>query len=80
MLSAKRLGIAGGVVWGVVMFLMTFANIFFGYGSLWLGLMASIYPGYSVSYIGSVIGLIYGFVDGFVRLYTLAWLYNKISD
>ena len=79
MLSAKRLGIAGGILWGAVMFLMTFANIFFNYGSAWLNLMADIYPGYQVSYIGSIIGLVYGFIDGFVGLYILAWLYNKIN-
>lgn len=80
MLSAKRLGLAGGILWGVAMFLMTLANIFFGYGGLWLGLMANVYPGYDVSYFGSLVGLVYGFVDGFVGLYLLAWLYNKISD
>ncbi|MCB1112927.1 MAG: bacteriophage holin [Chlamydiales bacterium] len=79
MLVEKRLGLAGGILWGVMMFIMTFANIFFGYGTTFLNLMADVYPGYSVSYIGSLIGLGYGFLDGFIGLYILAWLYNKIN-
>jgi hypothetical protein len=80
MLSAKRLGIAGGILWGVMMFVMTLANIWFGYGTMWLALMADIYPGYEVTYIGSIVGLVYGFLDGFVGLFIIGWLYNKISD
>lgn len=80
MLSAKRLGIAGGILWGVMMFLMTLANLWFGYGSMWLQLMADIYPGYEVSYVGSIIGLIYGFIDGFVGLFLIGWLYNKVGE
>jgi len=80
MLNAKKLGIAGGILWGFSMFFLTLANIFFGYGTLFLDLMADVYPGFQVSYVGSLIGLVYGFLDGFVGLYILGWLYNKISD
>ncbi|MEC7839824.1 MAG: bacteriophage holin [Chlamydiota bacterium] len=80
MLSAKRLGIAGGILWGMSLFLVTIANILFGYGSMFMGLMADVYPGFHVGYVGSLIGFVYGFLDGFVGLYILAWLYNKIRD
>jgi hypothetical protein len=80
MLSAKRLGLAGGILWGLVVFIMTLLNIFIGYGTGWISLLADIYPGYGASYFGSVLGLVYGFFDGFIGLFLLAWLYNKISD
>ncbi|MEM1283377.1 MAG: bacteriophage holin [Chlamydiota bacterium] len=80
MLSAKRLGIAGGILWGATMFIITLANIWFGYAAMWLELMTSIYPGFEVSYVGSIIGLIYGFIDGFVGLFLLAWLYNRVGE
>lgn len=80
MINAKRLGLAGGILWGVVVFVITLLNIFIGYGASWITLLADIYPGYGATYVGSVAGLIYGFIDGFVGLFILGWLYNKIGD
>lgn len=78
-LDAKRLGLAGGVLWGAVMFFCTLISIQTGYAQGWLVAFCDIYPGYEMSTKGSFIGLVYGFVDGFVGLYILAWLYNKFS-
>jgi hypothetical protein len=50
-----------------------------GYSTEFLNLIASIYPGYSISWSGSIVGLAYGFADGFVGLFLLAWLYNKLE-
>lgn len=80
MLNAKKLGLAGGVLWGFMVFFMTLANIWFGYGSMWLQLMADIYPGYAVTYVGSLVGLVYGFLDGFIGLFLLGWLYNHFGE
>lgn len=77
-LNPLRLGLAAGIVWGVSMFLMTLIAIPTGYAYEWLGLMANIYPGYTISYMGSLVGLIYGFFDGFVGLFVLGWLYNNL--
>lgn len=79
MLNPKRLGLAGGILWGVSIFLMTLIGIHFDYGQSFFTLLKDIYPGYSVSYIGGLIGLVYGFVDWFIGLYILAWLYNKLN-
>jgi len=79
MLNAKKLGLAGGILWAVSMFIMTWASILWGYGVEWLNLMASIYPGYEISAVGSVVGLVYGFFDAFIGLFILAWLYNKLK-
>lgn len=80
MLNAKGLGLAGGVLWGLAMFIFTVISIYTGYGTMWLALMADVYPGYDITFTGSIIGLIYGFIDGFVGLFILAWLYNKFSS
>jgi len=79
MLNAKSLGLAGGVLWGITMFILTLLNLYTGYGSMWAALMVDVYPGYEVTLPGSIIGLIWGFVDGFVGLFLLAWLYNKFT-
>ena len=79
MLNVKAFGLAGGVLWGAMVFLCTWLNIFFGYGPMWMSLLADFYPGFHVSFIGSFIGLIYGFIDGFIALFVIGWLYNKFS-
>lgn len=79
MLNARRLGIAGGILWGISMFFMTWASILWDYGTPFLELMNTIYPGYEISPIGSVIGIGYGFLDAFIGLFVLAWLYNRIK-
>ena len=79
MLNAKSLGLAGGVLWGGVMFLMTWLAVYTGYGYRFLILIEGLYPFYTVSIAGSFVGLIFGFIDGFVGLFLLAWLYNKFE-
>lgn len=79
MLNPKNLGLAAGALWGASMFVLTVVSILTGYGVMWLELMTSIYPGYTISWPGSIVGLIYGFLDGFVGLYVFGWLYNKFN-
>ena len=79
MLNAKNFGLAGGILWGVSMFVMTWLSLWFGYGNMWMELMASVYPGYTVSVVGSFVGLVYGFFDGFIGLFIFAWLYNLLN-
>ncbi len=80
MLNAKSFALAGGILWGVAMFIFTFIFLYCDYGSMWAALMVDVYPGYDVSIVGSFIGLIYGFFDAFIGLYIFAWLYNKLSS
>ena len=79
MLNAKSLGLAGGVLWGISMFIMTFAGVYSGYGTRFLQIMVDVYPGYEISVTGSFFGLAYGFVDGFIGLYLFGWLYNMFN-
>jgi hypothetical protein len=79
MLNAKNFGLAGGILWGLSLFLMTLLAHLTGYGTPFLRLLESVYPGYSLSLGGALLGLIYGFIDGFVGLFLLAWLYNWLN-
>ncbi|QVL56717.1 MAG: bacteriophage holin [Simkaniaceae bacterium] len=77
MLKVSKFGLAGGVLWGAMMFICTVLSIYTGYADTFLLAMKSCYPGYSLTWGGAFLGLIYGFIDGFVGLAILAWLYNK---
>jgi hypothetical protein len=79
-LNPWGLGLAGGILWALALFIVTWISLFTGYGSLWLTLMMDIYPGFDVSVVGSFIGLAYGFIDGFVGLFLVAWLYNRFTS
>lgn len=79
MLNPLKLGIAGGILWGLCMFICTILAMYTGYSTEFLNLIAAIYPGYTISWWGTIIGFIYGFLDAFVGLFLLAWLYNKLD-
>jgi len=78
-MKAVSLGLAGGVVWGVMMFITTLISVGTGYAGAFLAVMASIYPGFAITVPGAFVGLAYGFVDGFIGLLVLGWLYNLFS-
>lgn len=78
-INAKNLGFAGGILWGAALFLITLISMQTEYADQFLGLIAGIYPGFTISFGGSLVGAVYGFIDGFVGLYILAWLYNKFQ-
>lgn len=75
-LNVMALGLAAGILWGGVIFLVALANLLWpGYGAGFLELVASIYPGYSpASGIGSVVlGTVYGLIDGVLGGMIFAW-------
>ncbi len=76
MLDPVKFGLAAGILWGVIMLLMTLIASGTGYGTELLNLIATIYPGYAITFGGAIIGLIYGFLDGFIGMWLLIWLYN----
>lgn len=79
MLNSARFGIAGGIIWGLSVFVMTFIWMYFDYGFPLRDLVLSLYLGYEVSPVGAFIGLIWGFLDAFTGFFLLAWLYNKLG-
>lgn len=78
-IDTKRIAMTGGIIWAVALFLTTLAGVFFGYARVFLEVVASIYPGFSISIAGSIIGLIYGFFDVFIGVYIFAWIYKKLT-
>lgn len=80
MIRSLRLGLALGVTWALAMFITTLISLGTGYAQLFLDVMQSIYPGFSISVTGSIIGLIYGFIDGWVAGIVIGWLYNLFGS
>ncbi|UCC84005.1 MAG: hypothetical protein JSW46_03480 [Gemmatimonadota bacterium] len=78
-LSVKSLAISCSIFMAALVFLMGLAHLIWpGYGTAFLEVTASVYPGYDVGGFGSVIvGTLYAAVDGAVCGAVLAWLYNR---
>ena len=76
--DSRRLGLAGGILFGLSMFISTILSLYTGYGSQFLEFIGMIYPGYTISWEGSLIGLVYGFIGAATGLSLLGWLYNKL--
>jgi ribose/xylose/arabinose/galactoside ABC-type transport system permease subunit len=77
-LSVKGLGLALGVLLGLVVMVTTWI-IMSQHGGAELGKLVRIFPGYKVSVAGSIIGLVYGFICGFIDGAIIAWLYNMFT-
>ncbi|NGX53392.1 MAG: hypothetical protein K1000chlam4_00103 [Chlamydiae bacterium] len=78
-LHAGKLGLAGGILWGLTLFIMTWISMYTGYGMFWLAQWMDVYPGFDFSIVGTFVGLGYGFADGFVGLFIIAWIYNLLK-
>jgi hypothetical protein len=82
-LNVTALAMTLGLIWGAAVFLVAAANLIWpGYGTVFLDLVSSIYPGYHPSSgIGSVItGTLYALLDGAVCGAVVAWLYNRLAQ
>ncbi len=81
-LNIKALAIAGAVLWGGSFLFLGIVNLIFAdYGSGWLSLAASMYPGYhGPDGFGSVIVVtLYALIDGAIGGAILAWIYNLVA-
>lgn len=79
-LDVKALAFAGAILWGGCVLLMGIANLIWtGYGTHFLGFLASIYPGYHATpSLGEVVIVTcYALLDGLVGGAIFAWLYNR---
>jgi hypothetical protein len=79
-LNIKAMVLALGILWGAAVLVTGLANLIWSsYGTGFLQLLASIYPGYKASgSIGDLItGVLYSLVDGGLFGLILAWLYNR---
>jgi hypothetical protein len=75
-LNIKAFSLSAGIVWGLVIFLMTNISLFQGGTGKNLYRLSHFYYGYSFSFVGSIIGLIWGFVTAFAAGWIFSILYN----
>jgi len=75
-LNLKALALSCGILWALCLFLVTLISLGTGYADALLEVVASVYPGYSVSALGLILGLIYGFVDGAIAALIFGSVYN----
>ena len=86
--NVKALAITGGILWGVTLFWEVLAGGVFGVNTLLTspeaaGLLASIYPGVTLTVGGAFLALLWGFAcgafcgGGFALLYN--WILRKIG-
>ncbi|MEW6237564.1 MAG: bacteriophage holin [Candidatus Omnitrophota bacterium] len=78
-LNVKAFGLAGGLIWGLGLFLLTWWIIAIEGSSGVVPFLGLIYRGYRITPLGSVIGLVWGLIDGFVSGIIFAWLYNCLA-
>lgn len=81
-LNVAALSIAGSILWGASVFLVTLANLAVpDYGVAFLNLVAALYPGYHVGagFGALLIGTAYALVDGAIGGALLGWLYNLVA-
>ncbi len=85
-LNARIIGLALGLILGLIIFIMTNWLTIKG-GSVTptgeyvvgphLQLLSQFFIGYKVSFIGSLIGFAYGFAIGTISGAFIGWIYNK---
>ena len=81
-LSTPALAWSLGLFWGGAILLVGVANLASpGYGSAFLQLLASVYPGYDgTTSLGQIaVATVYGMVDGAIGGAIFAWLYNWLA-
>jgi hypothetical protein len=74
--------IAIGLLWSGTIFLVGWANLVWPpYGSAFLELAASIYPGYHAdpNFGSVVVGTLYGLLDGLIGGAVFGWIYNLLA-
>ena len=80
-LNIRAFMLTFAILWAAAVLLTGIANLFSSqYGTAFLQLMASIYPGYDASrtFVSVIVGTLYAFVDGAVCGVAFAWLYNLL--
>lgn len=79
-LNLKAAALAGGLIWGLGLFFMTWWIIAFEGQTGEQTIIGLVYRGYNISAMGSLIGLVWGFADGLIGGFIFAWLYNKFTS
>lgn len=80
-LNAKVVGLALGMIFGLIIFLATNWLVLKGGDDVGthLELLSNYFIGYRVTFLGSVIGFAYAFALGTVCGGAIGWIYNRIA-
>jgi len=79
-LNVKAFALTCALMWGIVLFLLTWWIMAFDGATGQTTLIGQLYRGYSISPVGSLIGLVWPTADGLIGGAIFAWLYNAIAD
>ena len=81
-LNAKAVGLALGLVCGLIIFIATNWLVLKGGNPVGpnLQLLSQYFIGYRVSFLGSLIGFAYGFALGTLCGALMGWIYNRVAD
>ncbi len=77
-INISALGLALGAAWAFLVFTIGITSIF-GWGTIIVEVLSSLYIGYNASLLGAIIGALWAFTDGFVGGVITAWVYNKFA-
>lgn len=77
-LNVWAFAIAGAILWGLAVLLVTWWIISFEGQTGEVTMLGHVYRGYNISALGSLIGLAWALVDGFIGGLIFAWLYNLL--
>jgi hypothetical protein len=80
-LNAKIMGLALGVIFGLVIFVATNWLVLKGGKDVGkhLSLLSNYFIGYRVTFLGSLIGFAYAFALGTICGGVIGWIYNRIA-
>ena len=78
-LNVEATALAGALLWGAAVLLGTWWIVLVGGPSNTPTLIARVYRGYSLTFVGSLIAFAWAFVDGLIGGALLAWLYNRFA-
>ena len=81
-LSVIAFALAAAILWSLAMLMVNTANMMFPeYGSEFLAVVSSIYPGYEtgLGIRSIVVGSLYALVDAGIAGLVFAWIYNLFA-
>lgn len=79
-INVKAFGLALGITWGGLIFILGICNMLFFWGNLLLRLMSIVYVGYRPTVLGNIFSAIWAFIYASIFGFVLAWIYNRIVD
>jgi hypothetical protein len=75
-LCSAALGVAFGVVTGLMMMIFAWVAWEWGYGSTIIEQYGTFYYGYEASLVGGLFGFLWGVIEGFIFGVLVGWIYN----